>query len=51
MFSFLFEDVTVKPVFNGHLKIDLIKVLMENGSLMKVQSFAENAILLTSIKQ
>ena len=27
---------TVKPVLSGHLKIDKIKVVMENGSLMKV---------------
>ena len=32
---------TVKPVLNGHLKIDKTKVLMENGSLMKVESIAE----------
>ena len=32
---------TVKPVLSGHLKIDKTKVLMENGSLMKVESFAE----------
>ena len=27
---------TVKPVLSGHLKIDKTKVLMVNGSLMKV---------------
>ena len=32
---------TVKPVLSGHLKEDKIKVLMENGSLMKVESIAE----------
>ena len=32
---------TVKPVLSGHLKIDKTKVLMENGSLMKVESIAE----------
>ena len=32
---------TVKPVLSGHLNIDKIKVLMENGSLMKVKSIAE----------
>ena len=32
---------TVKPVLSGHLKIDITKVLMENGSLMKVKSIAE----------
>ena len=56
----LFSD-TVKPVLSGHLKIDIIKVLMENGSVMKVESIAEcycrmlplehSAILLTCIKQ
>ena len=30
-----------KPVLRGHSKIDKIKVLMENGSLMKVESIAE----------
>ena len=34
-------DNTVKPVLNGHSKIDKIKVLMTNGSLMKVKSIAE----------
>ena len=32
---------TVKPVLSGHLKIDKMKVIMENGSLMKVESIAE----------
>ena len=32
---------TVKPALSGHLKIDKTKVLMENGSLMKVKSIAE----------
>ena len=32
---------TVKPAINGHLKIDKTKVLIENGSLMKVKSIAE----------
>ena len=32
---------TVKPVLSGHLKIDKTQVLMENGSLMKVESIAE----------
>ena len=32
---------TVKPVLSGHLKIDKTKILMENGSLMKVESIAE----------
>ena len=33
--------VTVKPVLSGHSKIDKTKVLMTNGSLMKVVSIAE----------
>ena len=32
---------TVKPVLSSHLKIDKMKVVMENGSLMKVESIAE----------
>ena len=32
---------TVKPVLSGHSKIDKTKVLMTNGSLMKVESIAE----------
>ena len=32
---------TVKPVYKGHLKIDKIKILMTNGSLIKVKSIAE----------
>ena len=33
---------TVKPVQNGHSKIDKTKIiLMTNGSLMKVESIAE----------
>ena len=32
---------TVEPVLSGHLKIDKTKVLMENGSLLKVESIAE----------
>ena len=39
------------PVLSGHLKIDKTKVLMENGSLMKVESIEESAILLTCINQ
>ena len=34
------ED-TVKPVLSGHSKIYKTKVLMENCSLMKVESVAE----------
>ena len=39
---------------SGHSKIDKTKVLKTNGSLMKVESFAElehSAILLTCIKR
>ena len=32
---------TVKPVLSGHSKIDQTKILMTNGSLMKVESIAE----------
>ena len=47
---------TVKPVLNGHLKIDKTKVLMKNGSLMKVEycrmlPLEHSAILLICIKQ
>ena len=33
--------ITVKPVLNCHSKIDKTKVLMINGSLMKVERIAE----------
>ena len=33
--------LTVKPVLSSHSKIDKPKVLMTNGSLMKVESIAE----------
>ena len=32
---------TVKPVLRDHSKIDKTKILMTNGSLMKVESIAE----------
>ena len=32
------STTTVKPVISSHLKIDKTKVLMEYGSLMKVES-------------
>ena len=35
------NNYTVKPVLNGHSKIDKTKILMTNGSLMKVESIAE----------
>ena len=34
----------MKPVVSRHLKIDKTKVLMINGSLMKVEHIAENSI-------
>ena len=34
-------DITVKPVLSCHSKIDKTKILMKNGSFMKVQSIAE----------
>ena len=35
------KQSTVKPVLSGLSKIDKIKVLKTNGSLMKVESIAE----------
>ena len=32
---------TVKPVVSGHLKIDKTRMLITNGTLMKVKSIAE----------
>ena len=32
---------TLKPVLSGNSKIDKTKILMTNGSLMKVESIAE----------
>ena len=32
---------TVKPVLSSHSKIDKTKILMTNGSVMKVESIAE----------
>ena len=32
---------TVKPVLNGHSKINKTKIVMTNGSLMKVESIVE----------
>ena len=49
-----FPDNTVKPVLSGHLKIDKTKILMTNGSLMRVevlQNAPLGAILLTCIKR
>ena len=33
--------ITVNPVLSGHSKIDKTKILMRDGSLMKVESIAE----------
>ena len=44
----------IKPVLSSHSKLDKTKVLMTNGSLMKVKSIPEcspSAILLTCIEQ
>ena len=38
--SFIWNN-TVKPVYNGPSKIDKTKILMTNGSLIKVKSIAE----------
>ena len=35
------DQTTVKPVLSGHSKKDKTKILMTNGSLMKVESIAE----------
>ena len=35
------NEFTVKPVLSDHLKIDKTKGLMENSSLLKVESIAE----------
>ena len=35
------KSSTVKPVLSGNSKVDKTKVLMTNGSLMKVESIAE----------
>ena len=32
---------SVKPMLNGHSKIDKTKIFMTNGNLMKVESMAE----------
>ena len=41
LFSCFKKPNSVKPVLSGHSKIDKTKVLMTNGSLMKVESIAE----------
>ena len=37
-------EPTVKPVLSGQLKIDKSKVLMEDGSLMKVESIGKYSL-------
>ena len=55
--AFAISTCTVKHVLSGHPKIDKTKILMTNGSLMKVKNVAEcsalehSAILLTCIKR
>ena len=49
-------QTTIKPVLSGNSNTDKTKILMTNGSLMKVESIAEcskehSAILLISIKR
>ena len=38
----------VRPVLSGHLKIDKTKVLMEKGSLMKVESIVKESNVIHS---
>ena len=45
------KESTVKPVWSGQSKIDITKVLMTNGSLMKVKVLQNALILLTCINQ
>ena len=41
MVKLMNKNIIVKPVLSGHLKIDITKVLLGNGSLMKVECIAE----------
>ena len=41
LFSLAEAKGTAKPVFNGHSIIDKPKILMTNGSLLKVKGVAE----------
>ena len=42
LYTTLFPNLyTEKPVLNSHSKKDKTKILMTNGSLMKVKSIAE----------
>ena len=40
----------VKPVRNGHSKIDKTILLMTNGSLMKIESIAEHSAILFDLR-
>ena len=40
-FGLTLHQITVKPVLSGHSKLDKTKILMTNGSFMKVESIAE----------
>ena len=51
LWSFQSVTHTVKPVLSGHSKIDKTKILMTNGSLMKVKILEHSAIFLTCIKR
>ena len=35
---------TVKPVFSSHSKVDKTKILLKNGSLMKVKMVCDNHV-------
>ena len=39
--TIIFVGITIKPVLSGLSKLDKTKVLMTNGSQMKVESIAE----------
>ena len=39
--KYVYMYYTVKPALSDHSKIDKTKILMTNGSLMKVESIAE----------
>ena len=46
-----FIACTVKPVLSAHSKIDKTKILMANGSLMKVKSIAECSEGITGLEK
>ena len=48
MLSELFRKYAVKPVLSDHSRIDKTKVLMENGSLIKVEIPLEHSAILSS---